>query len=449
MIIKNFKIVNLFGYRTINLVFNSPYKILIGENGIGKTTILNCLYYTISKKFEKLVEYRFDSIELNFEKTKVFFTHDDVYAFCESKNISSESPLLRAIETSLQQKDYSELRQIIFSNYSQEMKADKVKVVLDRRKFSIRASNEFIYKNVRQITISYVAMLFSRNLEKWNFTNEYEILYYPTYRRVETPLNGVLSKFISKIKDDPFVDVDEFVSAFQSGFIQFGMDDVKKSINSITQVLADRTRAGFGGVLSNTLSFLAEDKDYQRHVNPTRQSTIDVLLARQGEKLSTEVRTLLRNYYISGQNDKPALNYLIDILYKLYEDNSPLDNAIRTFCDICNKYLFEKSFIYDEFNMKVYLLSAKNSEQIDLEYLSSGEKQIVSLFARLCLNINKKCLVIFDEPELSLSLAWQKQLLPDIVKVTNCNFILAATHSPFIFSNEMEQYAEALNDSIE
>jgi hypothetical protein len=55
-------------------------------------------------------------------------------------------------------------------------------------------------------------------------------------------------------------------------------------------------------------------------------------------------------------------------------------------------------------------------------------------------------LVLFDEPELSLSMLWQKELLPDIVNSNKCNFLLAVTHSPFIFDNELDRYAVGLNE---
>lgn len=54
----------------------------------------------------------------------------------------------------------------------------------------------------------------------------------------------------------------------------------------------------------------------------------------------------------------------------------------------------------------------KNEEEtIDLIQLSSGEKQIVSIFSKLYLESDEKSIIIIDEPELSLSLEWQKMLL--------------------------------------
>ena len=81
--------------------------------------------------------------------------------------------------------------------------------------------------------------------------------------------------------------------------------------------------------------------------------------------------------------------------------------------------------------------------------LSSEEKQIISIFSKIYLSDrDKRFIVLFDEPELSLSMLWQKQLLPDIVNSNKCDFLLAVTHSPFIFDNELDKYAVGLSEYI-
>jgi predicted ATPase len=86
---------------------------------------------------------------------------------------------------------------------------------------------------------------------------------------------------------------------------------------------------------------------------------------------------------------------------------------------------------------------------VDIESLSSGEKQIISLFALLYLQKETELAIFFDEPELSLSIEWQKTLLPDIVNSGKCKFLFSTTHSPFIFENELEGSTVDLAEYIE
>ena len=106
---------------------------------------------------------------------------------------------------------------------------------------------------------------------------------------------------------------------------------------------------------------------------------------------------------------------------------------------LSNNYLFEKTFSFDEESLQLKLFrnvqNMVDEAEIELEQLSSGEKQIVSLFADVYLNhIDDNFIFLIDEPELSLSIFWQKRLL------------FAVTHSPFIFENDYEDNTVGLNE---
>ena len=104
---------------------------------------------------------------------------------------------------------------------------------------------------------------------------------------------------------------------------------------------------------------------------------------------------------------------------------------------MCNEYLKpSKSIRYDELKFSV-LIEDELGNSIDLNFLSSGEKQIISIFAHLYLEEARDQVVIIDEPELSLSVPWQKRFVADIVDSGRCGFLMAVTHSPFIYENNL------------
>jgi predicted ATPase len=86
------------------------------------------------------------------------------------------------------------------------------------------------------------------------------------------------------------------------------------------------------------------------------------------------------------------------------------------------------------------------NNEIKLHHLSSGEKQIVSLFSHLYLSGGKKYFVLIDEPELSLSVPWQRKFLLDIKNADFCSGLVAVTHSPFIYDNELKKYAHGVGE---
>src|SRR5450631_3475308 len=83
--IKSFRIESLFGTSDVEIPFTKNFKILIGENGVGKTSILNALYFTLIGKFSKLNSLVFRKIIIEFdggkkveiEKKDLAFVDDD------------------------------------------------------------------------------------------------------------------------------------------------------------------------------------------------------------------------------------------------------------------------------------------------------------------------------------------------------------------------------------
>ena len=82
--LKLFEITNLFNQFNVCLPLDEKVNIFLGENGMGKTTILNCLYYVLSGNIEKLNNVVFDSISLTFvDGEKFSINHNDIMSYVE------------------------------------------------------------------------------------------------------------------------------------------------------------------------------------------------------------------------------------------------------------------------------------------------------------------------------------------------------------------------------
>src|SRR5690606_31550052 len=82
--IKEFYINNLYEERNVRIPFSSEYKIIVAENGYGKTTILNSFYALVSGDVSKLRKVVFDSIGIVFSDGEdISFKKEDFYAYLE------------------------------------------------------------------------------------------------------------------------------------------------------------------------------------------------------------------------------------------------------------------------------------------------------------------------------------------------------------------------------
>ena len=78
------------------------------------------------------------------------------------------------------------------------------------------------------------------------------------------------------------------------------------------------------------------------------------------------------------------------------------------------------------------------------QHLSSGEQHQVVLLYQLLFKVKVDSLILIDEPELSLHIAWQEQFLNDLAQITalsSCD-VLIATHSPQIISDRWDLTVE-------
>lgn len=76
--------------------------------------------------------------------------------------------------------------------------------------------------------------------------------------------------------------------------------------------------------------------------------------------------------------------------------------------------------------------SGNKQEEISLEDLSSGEKQLLRIFIDVLLANGQP--IIIDEPELSLHIDWQRRLLGILRRLAPASQIIVATHSPEILA---------------
>lgn len=129
--------------------------------------------------------------------------------------------------------------------------------------------------------------------------------------------------------------------------------------------------------------------------------------------------------------------------YRQFENHFVIDSVntieseVESYINICQSFLHNKKLIMNKDSKGNIDIKILDEDSIIRENdLSDGEKQILSIFSKLYFKKKKDIILLIDEPEISLNINWQKELIPSIVKSGKCSLIVATTHSPFIFQNE-------------
>lgn len=430
-------IYGLFGRYNIEIPFENQVNIFIGENGLGKTTILNCIYFLLEKKFYELANIKFSLIKIKFKndsKTYSFSRADIIYYDRRElyENNIIEDMLIR-FNKDLTRKDLNYIAFELARKMDIPMSIAKNKIVRYINTRDIIDKNKFKENNKNIIDLEDA-------IDK-NVTHR--IIYLPTYRRIEDDFS-----FLNLRNDE--LNKEELL-------IRFGMSDVQSSIIRILEKIRSLAMKGFTEMTGVLLKQYSDGKNPLEYTNKKEQSRdidsdiVKIVLDRVGNEIEESYKNKILSLVRDKKILKPDYLYLLDLINKLidnYELQKAYDDRIKKFSDTCNKYLNDKYFVYNQstLNLDIFLEKEVDSDKnvIQLTELSSGEKQIVSLFSKLYLESEDKSIVIIDEPELSLSIQWQKMLLPDIMRTSNCDLLLTVTHSPFIFENEFDYDAKEI-----
>ena len=288
------------------------------------------------------------------------------------------------------------------------------------------------------------------------------VLYLPTYRRIEHDINTVLSRFDDRTPSDrPRTALRERRNhdpAFVE-LVEFGMTDVENAIAAIRADLDQFAREHLNNLTFGYLDDIIAQKDKSIDLTPilaAPPNTIESILARlqepilspsNKERLSTIISDVQAGN-IPNVRTKQICYYFTKLM-TFHRDLEARESKLTRFCDACNRYLTDKRLRYSS-SESAFTITPSDSDgtsrTIELKDLSSGEKQIVSIFCQLYLSERANYFVVIDEPELSLSVPWQRKFLVDIRNGAFCSGLVAATHSPFIYENSLSKYARALGE---
>ncbi len=134
--------------------------------------------------------------------------------------------------------------------------------------------------------------------------------------------------------------------------------------------------------------------------------------------------------------------YLEDTERKLATFQQVLDK-VTLLQDVMNSRLLRKKLKVDgDAGLRVVRHSDRGD--IALDELSSGEQHELVLVYDLLFNVTPGTLVLVDEPEISLHVAWQQRFVGDIIRISELvttQFIIA-THSPQIIGKWWDRTVE-------
>ena len=424
------RVINLFGEESHEIPLTGKPFFLVGPNGSGKTTLLKAVFFACTGQWDRLHTLPIDGIEFAGPERRIGLERSDF-------------PLLLRIDRLLQ----STSRRQNKNRPRWPVRWEDANNALKRSRIASRFSPSLL----EQIENEYHLLAQIQNFVYSNTRDRF--LYFPTYRRVERDLKELISDESEDLFD--LESGSELSHQIENRYekygevIGFGGQDIEALIAQTAEEIRQEARLALNdhsiGFLDALVTAdLSKTRNFRRYI--TRGDNAEILLTRirqfaptqlQIEPIEAEVSRLVAKLQGSPwgrlRQKEDMLLYYLSELYDLVQKVDEYSKPLLLLVSRLNSYLGPKKSARMDSANNIKIYHASSEEPISFDDLSSGEKQIVAFLAFLILNKNGQSLfVLLDEPELSLSVSWQKTLIADMFSTGKCACIVSATHSPFI-----------------
>lgn len=461
-IVEKFRIVGLHGYKEVVIDFESNIRIVIAENGTGKTTILNALNSFLNCQFRNLLSIEFSYIECKFSNSEEVVRLDKKLILDQSSHPILKSEIVNGLISELtgnSDLDQDTLRHYLMTSFDESTFNDGParNTFIDNIYYSTGInSRKVVFEKLRELK-AYFSMSDNNEISQVGdrirkAIGDVEVLYLPTYRRIEKYFETKERKSPSNyaLRNPRFKRY-----APNRNHMHYGLTDVEERLSELTEEVQRKTNIGYRGISARIIEDLLAGRMESFSTSIMDLPEIETLkrfFSRVGgsENQTDGYLARIKNIYeqeSERDHNKNTLLYFLSQLSKVIEQTRQIEAVIEKFVEKVNRYLGstsdDKLLEYDPEKMKVSVKNNWTLEEVKFNDLSSGEKQVISLLSYLFLDDSKK-IILVDEPELSLSIDWQEQILVDMVSAESCHQLFAITHSPFIFDNELQKFAGPL-----
>jgi len=349
-IIEYFKIEKLYGYRNVALSSDYAATLLIAQNGSGKTTLLGALDAFLKTQFSRLWYLQFDKIICKIREVDeplvldreeidlVFGASEDSEIISHSKRLSIDLlALVDFLETSDPEYLYEgEIYDKLMSSvgYSRP----EFRKMVDKLKGSLYARSP----KLEEI----------KNTLRWVLADT-EVVYLPTYRRIELPLN--LDDDDRKRYGYPKKkrNLQSRLGITRNGLynadIQFGLSDISDRLATLNQEILFNSNQGYREISANIINELL-DGDFERTTPSSNQlpdkEALSLFFSRirdgrhVGPFRDVAIPNMdkIYNNEISDESNK-FLTFFLGKLNSVIEATRGIEQVVEEFIKNCNRYL--------------------------------------------------------------------------------------------------------------
>ena len=403
--------IEIFWHRfDVGCEFNEDVNIIIGRNGTGKTTFMNILHAILTVDPVGLVGNDFVSAKI------LLKNEDKKIKTIVVRKIEDEHFNFPIIEYQISNKKYR----------FRLINLDDRRISLMQKRRISEESTDVRNEMFALTSVSSLSVYRLRNDDEYEVRDRHGAVFLsPVDYRLSQAMAG-LTEFQLALAEEAQIVAKDLQKNVLASILYSEEDARQKALNlsfdkeaeQESLISAYEQLSSFDSTIKKKIKFhvssIAETMSEIKSNKPEKQIDIKSLEALRKTRKIIELSL--------SAKDKTQLIY----------------SQINLFLRIIHNFIPDKKFSF----LSGRLVIENSLGAIEHSKLSSGEKQLIILMIEALLQKGNKHIFMADEPELSLHIAWQRQIIPAIREINPNAQIIVATHTPEVAS----RYKESIFD---
>lgn len=426
--LKSVHLIGIHKRYDLDLEFNESLNVLHGQNGTGKSTLIHIIANVANCDFVRFAFLDFEKITVNYsngQSVNIFQNEYDGEKIVTVKaNNSDDLTFTKSEALDSTRKDRQDL---FFEEFIHELP---------------KKINDFVKINkLNQIDTSYFPA-FRTMLEAWSSQRENRER---QYGRREISISqatdfsrNLFGQFLPKINFPSPIDIE---------------NNLKDEIREAQMRIARYESSIFSDSFVKVFSALIEGDDSESDANELLTEISDLSRTTGNSKLGdfeegSNAYHKLRQL-VGGKNKSKdltnsaagALAVYRDALKERKEQHQTAFKTIDKYFEVVNTFLDKKELSYEldrKKRMPKVGLKFPDNTWSRIQVMSSGERQLLTMLYAVN-KMSGNSVVLIDEPEISLHIDWQEELLGKMMEQLGDRQIIVCTHSPSI-AEDFDEY---------
>lgn len=406
--IESIEVDGFWGSRSLTVDFHDDVNIIIGKNGTGKTTLINILQAALSVDVSLLASLSFDQIRLRLltdsSTRTVSITREPSKSFYDlvKYKISRKKFTFPLFPSEV---DYRRRLKAEYLSDYQEARSEMASLVntswlsVGREILEDDDWDPRLRRKRPDLVLNPVDIRLNALLKR---LSDYQL-------RLQTRAGALSARFQEQVLTSIL---------FRPEFDAFDVDeDLQEDFDSLKEQLVE----AYGALGMQSSQVNARIRKHITEVKKSYKTILRKKASKEGFYINEvlPISLLKRTQHIVGLSTDTQMQ------------RRQLFSHIDLFVDTVNSFFEDKLARLgssDESGLEIL----KDASPIPFAQLSSGEKQLFILLTETLLQNQQSSVFIADEPELSLHIEWQRQLVTAIRRLNPRSQLIAATHSPEI-----------------